>query len=178
MKYRKGLMRGARHVGQCSGHTANGQRVFDAATVRSAIRQGATCRLGKSGDTARQSRFSHVDDRSATHLSVDDVLSLLTGGSPCHTEVGECMRLVQPENTARGRACYCGRTGYPYRNVIPFGVTGMSVKATERAGEYERMKFIPLVEKKRVCRHVGHSTRGGPLYPEIANAGPRGCFQN
>ncbi|WP_208450679.1 hypothetical protein, partial [Burkholderia cenocepacia] len=36
----------------------------------------------------------HVDDRSSTHLSVDDVLSLLPGGTPCHTKVGVCMRLA------------------------------------------------------------------------------------
>jgi len=135
-------------------------------------------RLGALVDAARQQRLSDVDDRSATHLSVDNVFSLLTGGSPCRTEIGECMRLVQPENTARGRACYCGWTTYPYRNVITFGVTGMSVEATECAGKYERMKFVPFVEEKRVCRHVGHSTREGPLYLGIANAGRCRCFQN
>gem|GEM_PF-4456702 len=100
----------------------------------------------------------HVDDRSSTHLSVDDVLSLLPGGTPCYTKVGVCMRLVQLENTARGGGCYRARAAYPYRDVIPFGVTGMSVKATECTGEDEGMKFVPLVEKKQVCRHVGHST--------------------
>ncbi|CAB3962219.1 hypothetical protein BLA3211_01605 [Burkholderia aenigmatica] len=74
------------------------------------------------------------------------------------------MRLVQPENTARGGGCYRARAAYPYRDVIPFGVTGMSVKATECTGEDEGMKFVPLVEKKQVCRHVGHSTGGDSLY--------------
>src|SRR5579863_6586076 len=78
--------------------------------------------------------FSHVHDRSSAHLSVNDVHSLLPGCTPCHTEVGECMRLVQPENTACGGGCYCARATDPYRNVIPLGITGMSVKAVECAG--------------------------------------------
>src|SRR5581483_10258394 len=126
---------------------------------------------------ARRQRFSDVDDRSAGHLSVDDVLSLLTGGSPSRTEIGEGLRLVQSKNAARGGAFYRGRTTYAHRNVIAFGVAGMSVVAVECAGEYKRMKFVPLVKEKRACRHVGHSTRGGPLYPGIAGAGRRGCFR-
>lgn len=39
----------------------------------------------------------------------------------------------------------------------------MSVKATECAGEDEGMKFVPPVEKKRLCRHVEHS-RGKAHY--------------
>ena len=72
------------------------------------------------------------------------------------------MGLVQPENPACGGACYRGRTTYPHRNVIPFGVTGMSVKAIEPARKNKRVEFVPLVDKKRGCRHVGHSTGGRP----------------
>lgn len=76
------------------------------------------------------------------------------------------MGLVQPENTTSGGACHRGRTTYAHRNVIPFGVTGMPVKANERTGEDKGMKFVPLVEKNRICLHVEYSTRGGPLYTE------------
>jgi hypothetical protein len=68
------------------------------------------------------------------------------------------MRLVQSENTAGDGACDRARTTNPYCNVITFGVTGMPVKAIECAGEDEGMKFVPLVEKKSLCRHGGYST--------------------
>lgn len=125
---------------------------------------------------ALQQRRSHADDRCSIHFPVDDVLPLLPGRTPCHSQIGERMWPVQPENTACGRACYCGRATYPYRDVIPFGITGMPVKASEFAEEDERMKFVSLVEKKRVHRHVGHSTGENPLYPGTGDAGR--CFQN
>lgn len=83
------------------------------------------------------------------------------------------MRLVQPENTACCGGGDCAWTAYPYCNVVTLGVTGVPVEATERARKDEGMKFVPLIEKKRVGRHVGHSAGDGPLYPETDTAGRR-----
>lgn len=152
------------------------------AAIRSAIRQTVIRRTIEHIDGCCPSAaFSYVDDRSAAHLSVDDVLSLLPGGSPCRTEVRERMRLVQPEDPACGGNCCRRRTTYPYCNFVTFRVTGMSVKATECAGKDKGMKFVPLVEKNRVCRHVGHSTGYGSLYAGTGYIGPRrrgDCYQN
>ena len=87
------------------------------------------------------------------------------------------MRLVELENAACGGSGYRGRTTYPHRDVISLGVTGVSVKAIERAGENKRMKFVPLVEKKRVCRHVGHSTGEAHYTPKQVTQGDADFFR-
>ncbi len=121
------------------------------------VAESATRRSTKPAHVERPLLFSDVDDGSSVHLSVDDVLSPLPRGTLGHPEVGDGMRLIQPENAAGRGSRYRARATYPYCNVIAFGVTGMSVETIECAGEDEGMKFVPLVEKKRAGRHVGHS---------------------
>ena len=172
----EGLLRGAGNVGQRSGRSADGQHVAcrrslsatghlsDATTVRSATRQRATRRLGTSVKAALQQRF---------HMSMTE--APLTFPSTMSFPCCRAARLAVPKSenacgwlslktAACGGGCCHRRTTYPHRNVITFGVTGMPVKATESAGKYEGMKFVPLVEKKRVCRHGGHSAGEDPLY--------------